>query len=315
MQTRATYTQARGPYTDLRQLTRLHHACHAFSLPLPSRAGAALSGTLTSRFRGRGMDFAEVRSYQPGDDIRTIDWRVTARTGKPHTKVFQEERERPVLLLVDQSASLFFGSRRAFKSVVAVEVAVMLAWAACHDGDRVGGLVFNESTHSEIRPRRSHHSVLRLINQLHEFNHRLNRQSMRETEAGDGLDDALRKCCRVARHGSTVFIISDFADEQWNRGGHLQRLARHNDVFGIWIRDRMEAELPPPDEYLVGDGGERFILNAAGAKHRTDYAREFERRRRRLERLFTHLKAPFIELGTEQAADEVLKSVARNRNG
>lgn len=309
-----SYREAKGPYTDLRQLTSLYHACEAFSLPLPRWPSSPISGTLTSRFRGRGMDFAEVRSYQPGDDIRSIDWRVTARTGKAHTKVFQDERERPVLLLVDQSGSLFFGSRRAFKSVVAVEVAVMLAWAAFKDGDRTGGLVFNESTHSEVRPRRSHHSVLRLINQLHDFNHRLARTSMnaRVSQGQEGgLDGALRKCCRVARHGNTVFIISDFSGRDWNLGGHLQRLASHNQVFGIWITDRMEAELPPPDDYLVTNGGERAILDAGSEANRLKYAEEFRARRRELEDLFTHLKAPLIELRTDQAASEVLKSINR----
>ena len=306
-----TYMQARGPYTDLHQLTSLHHVGGGHSLPMPVHTSSPLSGTLSSRFRGRGMDLAEVRSYQPGDDVRAIDWRVTARTGKPHTKVFQEERERPVLLLVDQSSSLFFGSRRAFKSVVAAEVAVMLAWAALRGGDRVGGLVFNESLHGEIRPRRSHHQVLRLINRLHEFNHRLNRaavhQAMAEGREGAGLEAALKKCSRVARHGTMVFIVSDFAGEQWKQGGYLQRLALHNDVFAIWITDLMEEELPPPDEYLVARGSEQTILDTTVRRSRQAYSEEFERQREELHSFFTHIRASFIQTRTDQPSSEVLK--------
>ena len=114
----------------------------ALGLDLTSRyrVSSTLAGGYRSKFRGRGMDFDEVRTYQPGDDIRNIDWRVTARTGKPHTKLFKEERERPVFLLIDQSKHLFFGSRNALKSVVAARAASLLVWASINAGSRIGGI-------------------------------------------------------------------------------------------------------------------------------------------------------------------------------
>ncbi|MFT6038708.1 MAG: hypothetical protein ACI9TP_001500, partial [Candidatus Azotimanducaceae bacterium] len=129
-----------GAYTDIRELIRLRHGSKEIDIVTSAKARHPLSGLLSSNFRGRGIDFAEVRTYEPGDDVRTIDWRVTARTGAPHTKLFQEEKERPVLILVDQSQPMFFGSRVAFKSVIAAEVGALLAWTALTRGDRVGGI-------------------------------------------------------------------------------------------------------------------------------------------------------------------------------
>ena len=131
-----------------------------------NRALSVLAGPNKSNFRGRGIDFEEVRNYQPGDDIRSIDWRVTARTGTAHTKLFREERERPVLVAVDQRSSMFFGSSHCFKSVLAAQLASLLAWSALDAGDRVGGLVFNDASHREIRPRRSRKTVLALLSQI-----------------------------------------------------------------------------------------------------------------------------------------------------
>ena len=134
----------RGAYTDLPDLIRLRYAAREMADLTGDKTSNPLAGLLSSNFRGRGIDFAEVRVYQPGDDVRTIDWRVTARTQVAHTKVFQEEKERPVLILVDQSASMYFGSQVTFKSVLAARTAAIIAWAALERGDRVGGLVFSE---------------------------------------------------------------------------------------------------------------------------------------------------------------------------
>ena len=144
-----------GAYCDLSQLIQQRHSGQQLNLLQRKRALSLLSGPNKSNFRGRGIDFEEVRSYQPGDDIRTIDWRVTARTGNPHTKIFREERERPVLVVTDLGNNMFFGSRRCLKSVLACNVSALLCWAALNQGDRVGGLVFNELGHREIRPKRS----------------------------------------------------------------------------------------------------------------------------------------------------------------
>ena len=167
----------RGAYTDLRDLIQLRYAGREITELNDDRTTNPLAGLLTSKFQGRGIDFSEVRVYQPGDDVRTIDWRVTARTQTAHTKLFQEEKERPVLILADQSTSMYFGSQVTFKSVLAARTAALIGWTMLERGDRVGGIVFSEHGHREVRPRRNKHALLRLLNELNDFNHALSKNT------------------------------------------------------------------------------------------------------------------------------------------
>lgn len=288
-----------GAYTDIRELIRLRYAAKEISAITATRSRNPLSGLLTSNFRGRGIDFAEVRVYQPGDDVRTIDWRVTARTQTPHTKLFQEEKERPVLILVDQSHSMFFGSRVAFKSVVAAEAAALLAWTALDGGDRTGGIVFSEAGHRDIRPRRSKHSVLRFINEINDFNHALSRDRPADGRT-DYLTEALRNVRRVARHGSTIFLISDFAEFGEQASIHFSQLARHNDIVGIHVSDVLERELPKPDLYMITDGQRRTRINAADRHYRQQYHDVFVNQLERTRERFARVKAPLLELVTHE---------------
>jgi uncharacterized protein (DUF58 family) len=325
----------RGPYTNARQLTQLRYAAREIDLVAMSKALNPLSGLLTSNFRGRGIDFAEVRAYQSGDDIRTIDWRVTARTGKPHTKLFQEEKERPVLLVVDQSSSMFFGSKVTFKSVVAAQAAALIAWTALEGGDRVGGLVFSDTGHREVRPRRTKSSVLQLLHEINRFNNQLGRSpgalvtgskgfqdsgavplpfepsadglksAEHPFETGDNQDhclsSAVSKIRQVAKHGSTIFIISDFLRFDEDARIHLNQLARHNDIVGLHISDEMERTLPPPDQYTISNGVERARINTANRRHRDAYSEHFSDHLQSVRFEFTRFKAPFFELKTHES--------------
>jgi uncharacterized protein (DUF58 family) len=300
-----------GAYTDIRELIRLRHASKELELPTSNRALNPMSGLLTSKFRGRGIDFAEVRAYQPGDDIRTIDWRVTARTQIPHTKLFQEEKERPVLILVDQSHSMFFGSKIVFKSVVAAEAAAVIAWTALDRGDRVGGIVFSETLHREVRPRRNKHSVLRLLNEVNDFNKRLGKEF--DGNPGNYLTEALRNVRRVAKHGSAIFIISDFANFNDEAQLHLGQLARHNDIVGIHVSDQLERELPRPDFYTITDGKSRARINTASKKNRDAYQQGFCENLAVVKSEFLKHKAILLELQTEQMiGDALLKAIGRS---
>lgn len=288
-----------GAYTDLADLIRLRYAAREITAAAGKRSRNPLSGLLTSNFRGRGIDFAEVRAYQPGDDIRTIDWRVTARTGEAHTKLFQEEKERPVLILVDQSQSMFFGSRVAFKSVVAAQAAALMAWASLERGDRTGGIVFSERGHRDVRPRRSKHSVLRLINEINDNNHALTREPPAAPNPNYFVD-AMRNVRRVARHGSTIFIFSDFLDMSEDAGVHLSQLARHNHIIGFHIADALERELPKPDLYTITNGEERVRINTGNRRYRQQYQADFEARLGRTRTAFARLKVPLLELMTHE---------------
>ena len=160
--------QTHPAIADLNTMIRLRHAARELTGFPKIQARQMLAGGHRSRFRGRGMDFDQVRIYQPGDDVRTIDWRVTARTQTPHTKIFIEERERPVLIIGDLRSGMFFGSQR-LKSVIACEVSAALAWAGLAANDRAGGLIFGPQAQLDIKSRRSHHAVLEFIHGLQEF--------------------------------------------------------------------------------------------------------------------------------------------------
>jgi uncharacterized protein (DUF58 family) len=298
-------------YTSIVELIRLRYAVHELdSLTLP-RSINPLSGLLTSRFRGRGTDFAEVRVYQPGDDVRSIDWRVTARTQTPHTKMFQEEKERPVLILVDQSASMFFGSKVAFKSVAAAEAAALIAWTTLDRGDRVGGIVFAESHHREIRPRRSKHSVLRLLNEIHDFNHLLSRQKLISEQASpdfDYLAEALRNVRRVAKHGSAIFIVSDFRSFNELARIHLRQLARHNDIVGILTFDPLEKSLPVPDLYSITNGVTQTRINTADRHYRQQYENSYAGYVADIRREFARIRSPLLELSTLEPIGHALSN-------
>ena len=235
----------------------------------------------------------------PGDDVRTIDWRVTARTQTPHTKLFQEEKERPVLILADQCAGMFFGSRVRFKSVAAAEAAALVAWLHLREGDRVGGIVFSDTGHREVRPRRSKHSVLRFVHELHDFNQALNREC---THGGSQpLTEALSNVRRVARHGCAVYLITDFRNLDDQGLLHLRQIARHNDIVGIQVFDPMERELPAPSTYTISDGNQRVRIDAARAANRNRYETLFATFASDIAAEFSRLKAQLYTLSTTES--------------
>lgn len=247
---------ARGTVVSDQQLIRRRWA--AATLRFSARGKTARQfGNHRSVLRGRGLEFQELREYQAGDEIRHIDWKVTARTGKPHTKLFQEERERPVMIAVDQRSCMYFGSRYCFKSVLAAEIAATLAWAGLQRGDRVGGLIFDEHSHSEIRPRRQRRSVLSLIHKLGQYNRQL--QSTQQWQDG-GLSPAVAELRRLVKPGSTLFLITDMRGFHDDDLRHLRQIARHSDVVIIRISDPLEQSLPLGVDVKFTDGQSQLAL-------------------------------------------------------
>lgn len=301
---------------DPAALVRKRHIARDLTLFPRISARAVVGGGHFSRFRGRGMDFDEVRPYQAGDDVRNIDWRVTARTNTTHTKIFREERERPVLVVTDLRSTMFFGSN-CLKSVVACEVAAILAWAGLNANDRVGGLVFGPQQQQEIRTRRSHHSVLQYIQVLSTISASL--------LAGDddslSLADLLRDVRRVAHPGTTVILVSDFHDLDEDCERHLFELARHADLTLCQIYDELESHLPPPGLYPVNDGDTRFLLNTRSIQVRQQFEQRFSRQRHKLRQLASRLRLGLLQFSTADAVVPVLlraygkASRSRTRSG
>jgi uncharacterized protein (DUF58 family) len=249
------------------------------------------------------MDFDQVRIYQPGDDVRSIDWRVTARTQVPHTKIFSEERERPILVISDLRGPMFFGSQR-LKSVVACEISAALAWAGLAANDRAGGLVFGPQQQVDIKSRRSHHAVLQFIHALHEYSSQL----LEPQPDHFSLRDILEESRRFILPGSTVFIVSDFHDLDSGCERHLFELARHGNLNFCHVYDNIETELPPPSLYAVTDGQQRTMLDSSNKQLRQQFVDAFNERSQHLRKLSEQLSAGLLPFNS---ADNVMSVLAR----
>ena len=270
---RTTQSPAR---VELADLVRLRAAGEAIALTAP-RVRVITSGGHLSPYKGRGVEFDESRPYQPGDDLRTIDWRVTARTGKPHTKVFREERNRPVFLWLDLRRPMLFATRGEFKGVRAAEMAALIAWSAVGHGDRLGGLVFSESEHHELRPALGARAALRLLQTVCTNSFWQPPEATANVEAD--AERALQRLARVARPGSLIFLLSDFRRLGPEADRHLQKLASHCDLSLVHFFDPVEAELPPPGRYRIESAGRSFSIDTTDAKSRQRYHERFEARR------------------------------------
>jgi uncharacterized protein (DUF58 family) len=239
-------------YANLKQLVTLEGFAQGLSFLPKFAVHSILSGRHSSRLRGRGLDFEELRDYRVGDDIRSLDWKVSNRTRKPHVRVHSEERERDVLLLVDQRSCMFFGSQSQMKSVTAVELAALAAWRVLSVKDRVGALVFNDHSIEMIKPQRSRTNVMRILHQLVSMNHQLNTQISDPSPAQ--LDCVLLDAVRLCKHDYLLFLISDL--NGWSRQSleYIQRIKAHNDVIVACVTDPLESQLPKLDQMVVSNG-------------------------------------------------------------
>lgn len=293
-------------YTNLGALLRLRYQAAKVPLFARSSRASSLLGQHKGRLRGRGIDFDQVRVYQPGDDVRTIDWRVTARAQEPHTKLFHEERERPVILVVEQSMQLFFGSGVALKSVIAAEAASLLGWVALAHNDRVGGLVFGDQAHYEVRPKRSKHNLVQLLNSIVQANHTLNAH-MPET-SGQELSIALHRARQVARPGSLLILLCDERSLDVQAQEQLGLLARHIELILLPLSDHLEQALPTAGWLSFTQGSAALRLDSDDRWVRQRYAEQALARRANWQRIAQKYKALLLPLGTQASAFEQLCS-------
>ena len=289
-----------GIHLSAAELIALKPRCNALSLPMHRPSVSALAGAYRSRFRGRGVDFVESRNYLPGDDIRNMDWRVTARTGKPHTKIFQEERERPVLVVVDASPSLYFGTRTRLKSVAAGQLAAAIAWAAVRRGDRIGAFLLAADGHRELRPRGGRRGAMRVIQGLVDW---LDPEIAHQGHTP--LSVSLERVRHTVRPGSLVLIISDFfnLDESCHR--HLSRLRQHNDVIGCQVMDPAEQFLPA-GRFPISNGKNSAMLDTHQAASREKFDLMSTQHGEIPQRMFQRHKCGWMVLKTSDDPVEVL---------
>jgi len=303
-----------GIVASVGELVRLRASATRIKAAPRGRVRTLHAGAYGSAFRGRGMEFDETRIYQAGDDVRAIDWRVTARTGRVHTKLFHEERERPVLVLVDQRPHMRFGTRDAFKSVLAARAAATVAWAARDGGDRVGGIILSNAPldQSVHAPQRSRTRLLHFLHALSDAT------SHERAVAGNELPpptlgDALSLLARTSRPGTLLHVISDFADLDAGDvasgcENDLARLARRCEVACVLVHDRLEAEAPADGQYRVSDGTRVLELPAGNRRWRNEYAARFAARRERLESLCRRRGMAFLPLETGEDCAAALRA-------
>lgn len=287
----------RGVYANLDDLIRIQFKARNFSFLPRQPVTSILSGRYASRLRGRGLNFEELRRYLPGDDIRTMDWKVTARTRSPHVRVYTEEKDRSVVLIVDQRINMFFGTRDRLKSVTAAELAALGAWRALHVGDRAGAVIFNDTDLVEVRPKRSQKTVMSLLGSVLEMNHALHANSQLEQNP-DMLNRALEAALQFITHDTLVVIVSDFfgVNEQTER--LTTRMAEHNDVLALLVHDPIRLQ-PAVHNLTVSDGSLQMEIDFADKRVRGKIAKDYGDEQIHIKRFLSKLAAPMLMISNE----------------
>lgn len=294
-----------GVYVTLEQLAALRFRAKGFSFLPRQPVRSLLAGGHASKLRGRGLDFDEIRKYLPGDDPRTIDWKVTARTRTPYSRVYTEERQRPVLFVVDQRLGMFFGSVKLLKSVVAAQAMALGAWRTIAVKDCVGGVIFNDTDIVEVRPRRTKTTVMHLLRAVTDQNRALRADADVKSNLAQ-LNEALRRAARLATHDFLVVLITDAAGATSETNELLTTIARHNDVLVSFVYDPLEADLPQAGNVVVSDGERQMEVNTASDTLRSGFHREFDEHRATARRFLLTREVALLPLCTDRdVADQI----------
>jgi uncharacterized protein (DUF58 family) len=288
-----------GAYAELDSLIALQFKAGGFTLRHNQPVRSLLFGRRASHVRGRGLDFEELRGYVAGDDVRSIDWRLTARARKPYVRVYSEERDRPTMLVVDQRINMFFGSRVSMKSVVAAEVAALAAWRVFHQGDRVGAFVFNDDSTEEVRMRRSRATVLRILDRISHHN-RLLRSDSRSEPRPERLNEVLISVGRICRHDALIVIASDFDGADQATRDLLLQLSRSNDIICCLTYDPLAVRLPPAEQLVVSNGQLQVELRLDQEKVRKSIVEGSDKRMRAISAWQHELEIPVLPLSTAE---------------
>ena len=289
-----------GVFVELDELVELRGEARYSSFLPQQPVRSLLAGRRASRLRGRGLDFDELRAYVPGDDVRSIDWHVTARMRKPYIRTYKEERDRPVLLVVDQRACMFFGSHSMMKSVAAARLAALAAWRVIAVGDRVGALIVGEHEDLAVRPSRSNSSVYYFCELLVKAGRALSTTGNASRADEDSFARALRAASELAPRDTLVILISDLRGFSDDAVALLGSLRTHNDLLLAWIVDPLEAALPDVGLVPVTDGRSTLSVPTADAAFRKRFAAKFADDTRRVREFCAGSGAPYFELRTDR---------------
>ncbi|PZX48521.1 DUF58 domain-containing protein [Algoriphagus chordae] len=298
-------------FCSLKDLLSMERHAHHFNLlARKQKVKSILGGKHASKLRGRGLDFEEVRQYVKGDDIRNIDWKVTARTRETHTRVFSEEKEKPALILVDQSKSMFFGSQKRTKSVVAAELAALAAFRILKEGDRVGGIVFADQGIDIVFPKRDRRNILRFFENIVKRNHEL--IDNQEGSFDDLLKAVTMKTRNIVTHDFMIILISDFHRYSPKMLQSVIIMSQHNDVILAKIADPFERNIPN-EKFVAGDEQTQVSVDGKAKNLRDQFEEGFDEDYRKFQGKLKKHRIPIFQLDTVQPIDQQLKELFKGR--
>lgn len=302
-------TYPENVFVSLQNLLKMEHIASGFSfLAKKQKVRSILGGKHASKLRGRGLDFEEVRNYVAGDDIRNIDWKVTARTQKTHSRVFSEEKEKPALIVVDQSKSMFFGSQNKTKSAVAAELAALAAFRIQKEGDRVGGVVFADDGLDIIFPKRDRRNILRFLEKIVTRNRNL--QNTQPVDFEVAQKEVFQKIRNIVTHDFLVIVISDFHRYSPDVIKNIMYTSQHNDVVLFKVYDPMEREIPKT-KMIAGDAEKQVVVDGTRKSIKENFERGFDGDYERFEAQMKKRKIPLILVDTVTEIDLQLKEILK----
>ena len=293
-------------YTSIDYLRRLQHKAKGFSFQRNQPVNSTLSGVNVSKLRGRGLNFEELRQYRPGDDIRSMDWKVTRRTGKPHVKVYTEEKERNVYLAIDQRQNMFFGSTHKMKSVIAAELAALIAWRVTDSGDRIGALIYNDESTHVIPAKRGKQHVINVLSELTKKNHAL-KVDDRKTDEATSLNTMLKKLQNTAKNNALIILIGDGYGWNDSSSDYLKRLRQHNEIIACHIYDPLELNLPKMSQMIVSDGLQQIQFSSLTSSIQNAYSKAMQEQLARYSETAKKNRIPLITIDTLEPVEAQLR--------
>lgn len=300
-----------GVIVSADELYHLHSDALRLICTPDAMVSSLFPGAYKAFFHGRGLEFDEVRNYQWGDDYRMIDWRVTARTGQMHTKLFYEERERTLYLLVDGSDSMHFGTRNQFKWVLAARIAAIFGWLAYESSDRVAALVTGDSQQCRFQPPGfGESSLVKVFHLLAEKTHQLNYQN-NQPGSNSRLLDSFKYLRRVAKKNSLILILSDFRDMDKEAQQQLSYLSHYHEVAAIKLFDPLEMKLPDSGHFPITDGHQKMLLDTGRHEVSETYQQRFNDHHQMLIKLFRKHGIRLHSMGTQEELLDSLRNITR----
>lgn len=292
-------------------LVRLQYQARRLPLGSSSKIDNVMVGRHRSSVRGRGLNFEELRQYRQGDDIRQMDWKVTNRTRKPHVRIYAEERERPVIVVVDQRLSMFFGSRRVMKSVAAAQMAALVGWKSLSQGDRVGSVIFNDDSMTEFPARATRQHMMQTFHALEDYGRRL---KSAQTGDSDQLNHVLKKLLNNIGHDTLIYLISDLDGADDLTGQYLSALAQRNSVILGFVYDPMEQSLPYGGKLAVSDGQYQVEVDTSDETLRDGFAHQFQDRLNQAREFLRARQVPVLPISAAQSVESQLMTMMSEVN-